>query len=378
VKHSNDRILTTHAGSLPRPQGLRQLMWDQLEGKAVDGAALDSQVRAAVKEIVEKQQQIGIDVISDGEMGKIGFSNYVFQHYTGFAEEAPFRAADLADFPDLAMKLVSGGLHHVVLRTLEGPIAPRDPEWVHAEIEDFKAALNGADPDDAFIPAVTPGQVTFNFPNRYYPSHEAYLEAAATALRPEYKAIVDAGFNLQLDSPDVAMARHCFIEGTDLNDPQRHVEASIDYLNGALADLPPEKLRFHICWGNYGGPHHKDIELREIIEPLLELQVAFISVEGANPRHEHEWRVWQELALPDDKMLIAGVIDTKTNHVEHPQLVAERLERFAGVVGKERVIAGTDCGFETFVGANSCDPGVAWLKLEALVDGAALASESLW
>jgi len=270
------------------------------------------------------------------------------------------------------------GFQTFAAAVLNGPIAVRDTEAVDKEIADFKSALGNTSPDWAFVPAVTPGHVAFNFPNRYYKSHQQYIEAAAAALAPEYKAIVDAGFNLQLDSPDAAMAFHCRVQGSDLTDPAAHLAAGIEVLNDVLSGVPAEKIRYHVCWGNYRGPHHKDIALGDIVKLVLKSRAKFIYVEAANPRHEHEWAVWKDVKLPDDKALIVGVIDTKTNTVEHPELVAQRLERFANIVGKERVVAGTDCGFATFVGFHPCHPEAAWLKLQALVDGAKLASKRLW
>jgi 5-methyltetrahydropteroyltriglutamate--homocysteine methyltransferase len=229
------------------------------------------------------------------------------------------------------------------------------------------------------VTAVTPGQITFNFVNRYYPSFEKYLWAIAEALEPEYKMIVDAGFNLQLDSADLAMRGHCISNSIGgPADQKKYLPMLIEALNHATREIPPDKMRLHVCWGNYPGPHHKDVELREIIEPVLKSRAAFIYPEAANPRHQHEWEVWREVTLPEGKALIPGVIDTATNHVEHPRVVAQRIERFASVVGKENVIAGTDCGFATFVGWAGVDPHVAWLKLEALAQGARIASENLW
>jgi 5-methyltetrahydropteroyltriglutamate--homocysteine methyltransferase len=376
---STERILTTHAGSLPRPDDLAQMLFDILDGKRVDHAALDERVRKAVTEVVARQQKLGLDVISDGELGKVGFSNYVLQRMTGFEGQAEFMAADFADAPGVVTDAFGNeGFKHLRLPVLNGPIEVRDATAVDKEIADFKSALGNTSPDKAFIPAVTPGQVAFNFPNRYYKSHQQYIEAAAAALAPEYRAIVNAGFNLQLDSPDAAMAFHCRTQGTDLTDPAAHLAAGIEVLNDVLADVPAEKIRYHVCWGNYRGPHHKDVALKDIIKLVLKSRAKFIYVEAANPRHEHEWVVWKDVKLPDDKALIVGVIDTKTNSVEHPELVAQRLERFADVVGKERVVAGTDCGFATFVGFHPCHPEAAWLKLRALVEGAQLASEHLW
>lgn len=376
MKLTSDRILTTHAGSLPRPDDLARMMYDVLGDKPVDQEALRRRTREAVAEIVQRQRTIGIDAISDGEMGKVGFSNYVMQHLGGFEGASQALPGDLADVPDMVAQVFGGeGTAHLRLPVLKGPIETRDKGFVAREIDDFKAALGGASPEPAFIPAVTPGQVTFNFPNHYYQTHQKYLEAAAQALSPEYHAIVGAGFDLQLDSPDSAMAFHFRTEGSDVGDAKTHLSAAIDVLNGALSDLSPDKLRYHVCWGNYRGPHHKDVPLREIVDIILRVRAKFIYVEAANPRHAHEWAVWKEVKLPDEKALIVGVIDTKTNHVEHPDLIAERIGRFVNIVGKERVVAATDCGFATFVGVHPCAPGAAWLKLKALVAGAQLASK---
>jgi 5-methyltetrahydropteroyltriglutamate--homocysteine methyltransferase len=379
MQQSSERILTTHAGSLPRPADVTQMLFDVLDEKPIDSAAFDRRVTEAVAESVARQRGVGLDVISDGEVGKVGFSNYVLQRMSGFEGHVQFIAQDIGDAPEVGADAFGDeGAAHMRMPILNGPMEPRGAEAITKELDDLSAALGDASHDGAFVPAVTPGQIAFNFPNHYYDSHQDYLEAAAAALAPEYKAIVDAGFNLQLDSPDSAMAFHCSTEGTDLTDPAGHLAAAIDVLNGALSGIPEEKVRYHVCWGNYRGPHHKDVALREIADLVLGAHAKFIYIEGANPRHEHEWRVWEEVKLPDDKALIAGVIDTKTNHVEHPQLVADRIERFANILGKERVVAGTDCGFATFVGFHSCNPAAAWLKLQALVEGAQLASDKLW
>jgi 5-methyltetrahydropteroyltriglutamate--homocysteine methyltransferase len=383
MRRSTDRILTTHAGSLPRPPELEQLLFDVLDGKEVDGRLLDERTRQAIAEVVARQREVGIDVVSDGEMGKVGFSNYVIQRLSGFEvpeQGAQMAPGDLLEFPEmLASPLFHGeGGAHMRMPVLSGPIEPRDARAVTEEIDAIAAALGDGSRDDAFIPAVSPGHVAFNFPNRYYRSHREYVEAAAAALAPEYRAIVDAGFNLQIDSPDSAMAFHFVYPEGDVGDPREHLATSIEVLNGVLEGLPAEKIRYHVCWGNYLGPHHKDVPFREIADLILGVRAGFIYVEGANPRHEHEWSVWHDVGLPEDKALIAGVIDTKSSAVEHPELVAERLGRFASAVGRERVVAGTDCGFATFVGAHPCPPPVAWLKLRSLVEGAAIASERLW
>jgi 5-methyltetrahydropteroyltriglutamate--homocysteine methyltransferase len=379
MKRSTDRILTTHAGSLPRPDDLTRVMWDIIDNKPVDADRLDARVKTAVADVVRKQLDCGIDIISDGEMSKIGFSNYVMQRFSGFADRAQFMATDLADFPGVVQKIFDNeGGRHLLMPNVEGPITLKDPAAVQKDIANLKAALGGKSPDEAFIPAVTPGQMRFNFPNKYYPSDEAYLEAAGEALRIEYSAIVEAGFNLQLDSPDLCMRGHSFSDGAGPADLKKWVPMAIAALNHATRRLPPEKIRLHLCWGNYPGPHHHDVELGEIINPVLKTTANFIYFEAANPRHEHEWEVWEQVRVPAGKAIIPGVIDTLTNHVEHPRLVAQRLERFASIAGRENVIGGTDCGFGTFVGWSAVDPQVAWLKLQSLAEGARIASKKLW
>lgn len=381
MQRSIDHIRTTHAGSLPRPPDLTQMMWDLIDQKPVDNSRLEQRVREAVSDVVRAQVDAGIDVVSDGEMSKIGFNNYVVQRFSGFAlaHQAPGIASDLADFPELAKKLFDWeGSRHILTPVVEGPIEVRDPTAVQKDIANLKAALKGRSPDDAFIPAATPGVMLFSLPNKYYPSDAAYLEAAGKALRTEYQAIVAAGFNLQLDAPDLCMRSHMHHLGSELMDPGKWIPLAIEALNEAIRGLPPEKVRLHLCWGNYPGPHHHDVEIRKIIEPVLKARVGFVYFEAANPRHAHEWEVWQDVKLPPDKALIPGVIDTATNHVEHPRLVAQRIIRFAQIVGRENVVAGTDCGFSTFVGRVSTESKIAWLKLESLVEGARIASKTLW
>lgn len=379
MKRSTDRILTTHAGSLPRPDDLTRMMWDEIDGKSNDATKVRARVKSAVAEVVKKQLEAGIDIISDGEMSKIGFSNYVVQRYSGFGKPAGFVATDLGEFPEIIKKIFANeGGAHLNLPNVEGPIELKDPEAVKRDIDNFKAAIGKRDPDDCFIPAVTPGQMLFNFPNLYYKTDDEYLEAAAKAMAYEYKAIIDAGFNLQLDAPDLPMHSHSYAGKTGTKAPKDHVPKAIEAMNEAIKGLPAHKIRHHLCWGNYAGPHHHDIELKELVNPVLKSKAGFLYVEAGNPRHEHEWEVWQETKLPEDKGLIIGVIDVLTNHVEHPRLVAQRIERFADILGRERVTAGTDCGFGTFVGWSGCDPNVAWLKLKSLSEGAKIASDRLW
>lgn len=379
MNRSVDRIISTHAGSLPRPDDLAQLMWARVEGEAVDEKELAERVRSAVAEVVARQRQVGIDVVSDGELSKPGFSTHVNERYSGFAGRSEFQADDVAGFPSLAMKLfATDSMAHIIFSNCVGPVDVKDPEAVTRDISNLQAALDGASPSSAFMGAVSPGQIAFNYPNQYYGSHEEYLHALAEMLRPEYRAITDAGFNLQIDSPDLAMAAHCRSVGSSVKDWQSHLPAAIEALNHAIEGIPPEQLRLHVCWGNYGGPHHVDIPLRDIVGEVLKANVGFVYPEGANPRHEHEWRVFQEVTLPDDKALILGVIDVKSNFVEHPQVVADRLVRLANIVGRERVVAGTDCGFDTFIRFSLVDPEVAWLKLRSVAEGAELASRELW
>jgi 5-methyltetrahydropteroyltriglutamate--homocysteine methyltransferase len=355
-------------------------MWDRIDGKAVDESALQGRIAAAVSEVVDKQRQTGIDLVSDGEMSKPGFSNYVCERLSGFGGRGQFLTSDLAEFPDFAGRLFSSaGSSHIVLPTCVGPVEPtaEQASQTQRDIANFLNAL-GDKPDGAFICAATPGQIAFNFANHYYPGHEAYLEAAAKAMQPEYEAIANAGLSLQLDSPDMAMAGHCAVQGTSLTDFPRHLEQAIEALNEATKNIAPENMRLHVCWGNYAGPHHKDVPLTTIVHALLKARPKYLYVEAANPRHAHEWEVWRDVKLPDDKALIIGTIDVLTNHVEHPRLVAQRITQFASVIGKERVIAGTDCGFGTFVGSGNVDPRIAWLKLQSLVDGAREASAALY
>jgi 5-methyltetrahydropteroyltriglutamate--homocysteine methyltransferase len=372
-----DHLLTTHAGSLPRPDALVRMMWDRMDGKDVDAAALDAAVAEAVREVVDRQRRTGLDFVSDGEMSKIGFSNYIFERLTGFGGRSQIESDDMNDFPGVAGRLFGNEAGaHILMLSCEGPVEVHDAEAVHRDIATLKKALDGST-EGAFMAAPTPGQVAFNNPNRYYPSHRAYIEAVGEAMRHEYKAITDSGLLLQLDSPDLAMSHHFRSSGTDIDDWRRHVDDAIDVMNAALDGIPPEQVRLHVCWGNYGGPHNHDVPLGDIIEPVLRSHVGAIYVEAGNPRHAHEWELFETVKLPDDKVLVAGVIDVTTHRIEHPRLVAQRLLTYARLLGREQLVAGTDCGFGTFVGYG-IDPGVAWAKLEALVEGARLASEELW
>jgi 5-methyltetrahydropteroyltriglutamate--homocysteine methyltransferase len=374
---SADRILTTHAGSLPRPDDLVDLIWAQQEGREVDPAELEARIDSAVDEVVAKQREAGIDLISDGEMSKTGFSTYVNERFSGFDGRAEFQADDVADFPNLAMRLFNTpAMAHLVFSNCVGPAKLKDKEAVVHDVERLKRALGDADPSTAFVGAISPGQIAFNYPDQHYGSHEAYLSALADELSYEYRTITDAGMSLQIDSPDMAMAAHCRSVGSSVGDWHKHLPLAVDALNAALDGIPPEQVRLHVCWGNYGGPHHKDVPLSEIIGEALRVNAGSIYVEGANPRHAHEWRVFEDVDL-GDRSVILGVIDVKSNHVEHPRLVADRLVQLGKIVGKERVIGGTDCGFDTFIRFSLVDPDVAWLKLKSLSEGAEIASSEL-
>ena len=373
-----ERILTTHAGSLPRPNDLADMIWARLDGQDVDETALQESIDSAVAGLIERQREAGVDIVSDGEMSKTGFSTYVGDRFSGFEGRSEFQADDVADYPDLAMRLFNTpSMAHIVFSNCVGPVELTDKEAVHGDIERLANALGDHPRSGAFMGAISPGQIAFNYPDQHYGSHEAYLGALADALSYEYKAITDAGFNLQIDSPDMAMAAHCRSVGSSVGDWHRHLPLAVDALNAALGQIPSERVRLHVCWGNYAGPHHKDVPLEEIIGEALRVNAGTVYVEGANPRHAHEWRVFEDVKLPDDKSVILGVIDVKSNCVEHPRLVADRLVRLGKIVGKERLLAGTDCGFDTFIRFSQVDPGVAWLKLKSLSEGAAIASAEL-
>jgi 5-methyltetrahydropteroyltriglutamate--homocysteine methyltransferase len=379
---STDRILSTHVGSLPRPKAVADLLVRKDQGLPYDHAELDRGVRQAVADIVARQVAIGIDVVSDGETSKIGYATYIKERLTGFGGEnfVPKPLRDLADYPDFRQRMIQFTGPQVFQRLCcTGAVTLHDHDAVKQDIANFKAAMAASHPTDAFMPAASPGVVSAFQPNRYYRSHTAYIEAVADAMKEEYEAIAAAGIVVQLDSPDLAMARHTgfqdLTEAEFLKQAEQHVEA----LNHALANVPAGSARLHLCWGNYEGPHHFDIPLEKILPIVLKAKPQAISFEAANPRHAHEWTVWRDARVPDDKVLIPGVVDTCTNYIEHPELVAQRICQFADIVGRERVLAGTDCGFATFVGhTGRVDPDIAFRKLASLAEGARLASDRLW
>ena len=380
VKLSKDRILTTHAGSLTRPDDLLEMIAARDAGRAYDERAFGERVRREVAEVLQRQHAAGIDVVSDGEEGKSGFFAYIDERLSGFeyrSSDAPQtgpRFADMADFPEYA----EIGPPPLARPVCVGPIEYTGHSILQRDIDNLKAALQSVSVQEAFLPAAAPGMVSADRPNEYYKTREEMLYATADALREEYRGIVDAGFLLQLDAPDIPMVYPRRMREWSKADYLKEVELLVDVTNHSLTGIPPEMVRFHVCWGNYEAPHHYDVEVREIAPSLVKLRVGALYVEAANPRHEHEWSVWKDIKLPDGMALIAGVIDTKTNIVEHPELVAERIVRFADVAGKENVIAGTDCGFGTMANRRRVFPSVQWAKLKTLSEGAALASSRLW
>jgi 5-methyltetrahydropteroyltriglutamate--homocysteine methyltransferase len=353
-------------------------MWAKMDGQKVDEAQLDAHIAADVKDIVAKQRKTGIDVVSDGELSKPGFSTYVNNRFSGFGGRAEFQSDDVAPFPNLAMRLfATAAMAHVVFSNCIGPVELVDKDAIHRDIANLKAALGDAPASSAFMGTITPGQIAFNYPDQHYGSHEKYLAALVDALKYEYNAIIDAGFNLQLDSPDLAMAAHSRSVGSSITSWETHLPLAIEAINAAIEGIPKERVRLHLCWGNYAGPHHCDVPLRNIIEPILKANVGTIYTEGGNARHEHEWRVFEEVKIPEDMKVILGTIDTKSNYIEHPQVVADRLVRVGKLIGKERLLAGTDCGFDTFIKFSQVDPDVAWYKLKSMVEGAELATKEL-
>ncbi|HXO03812.1 MAG TPA: cobalamin-independent methionine synthase II family protein [Stellaceae bacterium] len=380
MKTSRDRILTTHVGSLPRPPALRDLLVKKDKGEAYDKAELDRATTKAVADIVRRQAEAGVDIVDDGEMSKPGYSTYIADRLTGFAGHAPAKPRlDTGPHPNFsaAMERMTGA--NVARRAVcVGPVAWRDREPLRQDIANLKAALVGANVTEGFMTAASPGLVPVFQTNSYYPSHEAYVEAIAAAMQEEYEAIVAAGFVVQLDCPDLAMAHHTSFQDLSEAEFLKRAAFHVEVLNHALRNVPAEMSRIHICWGNYEGPHDHDIDFRKVAPILVKAKPQALVVEAANPRHAHEWAVWREVTLPDDKILIPGVLDTSTNYVEHPELVAERVCRFADIVGRERVIAGSDCGFGTFAGYGKLDPDISFKKLKSLADGAAIASKRLW
>ena len=375
-----DRFLTTHTGSLPRPEELIRAMFAKEEGVPVDRAALAASIRAAVVEVARKQVTAGVDLVNDGEMSKPSYATYIKDRLTGFdGTSNTFVYQDLAEFPNLA-KRVFGDPGRSRRRTpaCTGPIGVGDPTAPTADADNLKTAVSGLEAAGTFLSAASPGVISLFFRNDHYPSQEAYLFAIAEAMRGEYEAIAAAGITVQIDCPDLAMGRHIQYAELSVEEFRKRAQVHVEALNHALAAIPPERVRMHLCWGNYEGPHRCDVPLADIIDIAFAARAATISFEAANPRHAHEWTLFERVKLPEGKTIIPGVIESKSNFIEHPELVAQRIARYANLVGRDNIIAGSDCGFGTWVGQAAVDPDVVWAKLSAMAEGARLATKQFW
>jgi 5-methyltetrahydropteroyltriglutamate--homocysteine methyltransferase len=380
MKRSTGRFLTTHTGSLPRPDDLVRMMYAREEGVPVDAAALAERVATAVADVVRRQVQAGIDVVNDGEMSKPSYATYIKDRLSGFGGTGnTFVYQDLADFPNLAKRVFGDpGRSRRKTPACNAAIAVRDPDAARTDVAHLRAALAGVNVEDAFLTAASPGVVSLFFRNEHYASDEAYLDAIAEAMRQEYETITDSGVNLQIDCPDLAMGRHIQYASLTVAEFRKKAHLHVEALNHALRNIAPEKLRMHLCWGNYEGPHHCDVPLADVIDIVFRARPSAIAFEAANPRHAHEWKLFETVKLPEGKTLIPGVIESKSNFVEHPELVAQRIGRYANLVGRENVMAGSDCGYGTWVGQAAVDPDVVWAKMAALAEGARIASREFW
>jgi len=378
MQRSTQRILTTHTGSLPRPAEVVRLLLEE-DTAGQHSAALASAVDTAVADVVAKQVTAGIDVINDGEQGRTDYTVHVKDRLTGFeGPSAPPLGTGEPEFPELSALLSQFASPFQHRPACSGPIAWKDWPAAEADIARARQATAKAGAAETFMTSPSPGQIARYLKNQYYPSDEAYLAALADAMAREYRAIVDAGFVLQLDCPDLAMMRHMVYPDMSLSDYRKIITANVAALNHAVKDIPPDRMRMHVCWGSTMGPHHTDVPLKDIIDIVLTARPQAVSFPGANPRHGHEWKVWKDVKLPAGKVIIPGVIDSTTNFIEHPELVAERLTKYASLVGRENVIAGTDCGFGTWVGQAAVDPDIVWAKLGAMTEGARIASRTLY
>lgn len=370
------RILTTHVGSLPRSQQVIDLVFAQDRDEQVDPVTFERVIGEAVAHAVDRQVESGVDVVSDGEMSKIGYATYIRHRLSGFEIDEVPRAtpADLDAFPSFKARLAEqGGTPRYLRPVCRGEVRYEHPEPLAADIAHLLAAREGKPVTEAFMNAPSPGVIAVFQPNEFYSSPDDYLGALAAAMATEYRAIVDAGLLLQIDAPDLGMGRHIMYRDSSEDEFLAAARRHVDALNSALEGIPADRVRMHICWGNYEGPHHCDIGVDRIMDIVLSAKPRFLLFEGANPRHEHEWEVWAGAPIPEDKVLVPGVIDSTTNYIEHPRLVAQRLRRFVEIVGPERVLAGSDCGFGTFAGFGAVDPEICWAKLRSLADGAELA-----
>ena len=377
---SATRILTTHVGSLPRTQQVTDLIFAQENGEPYDQQEYDEVIAAAVRDVVARQVAVGVDLVSDGEQSKISYATYIKDRITGFEGDSPRRTPqDLEAFPSFMKRLAAAGGTPTYRRPrCTGPIAVKNHAPLKADIANLHAALQATPANGAFMNAASPGVIALFQPNDFYPSQNAYLEALAEAMRPEYEAIVAAGFILQLDSPDLGLGRHMMFKDKSETEYIRVAIQHVEIMNEALKNIPAERVRMHVCWGNYEGPHHCDVPMQVVLPIALRAKPQALLFESCNPRHQHEWTVFRDAKIPDDKILVPGMLDSVSNFIEHSLLVAERIERFAHIVGRDRVIAGTDCGFSTFAGFGNVDSEIVYAKLGALAEGAAIASARLW
>jgi 5-methyltetrahydropteroyltriglutamate--homocysteine methyltransferase len=380
MQRSSERFLTTHTGSLPRPEDLIRIMYAKESGVPVDPAALAMRVKAAVTELVEKQIAAGVDLVNDGEMSKPSYATYIKDRLAGFGGTGnTFVYQDLADYPKLQERVFGDpGRSRRKTPACNAPITVRDKEAAEVDAANLQAAVAGKKIAGAFMSAASPGVISLFFRNEYYKDFESYIFAIADAMRHEYEAVARAGFVLQIDCPDLGMGRHIQYADLDLAGFRKRAQLHIEALNHAVANIPTEQLRMHLCWGNYEGPHHYDVPLADVIDIVFKAKPCAISLEAANPRHAHEWAVFERVKLPDGKVLIPGVIESKSNFIEHPEVIAQRIGRYAHLVGRENVIAGSDCGYGTWVGQAAVDPDVVFAKLSAMAEGAWIASKQFW
>ena len=380
MQRSRDRFLTTHTGSLPRPDDLIRMMYAKEEGIPVNPTAFATRVKAAVAEVVKKQADAGVDLINDGEMSKPSYATYIKDRLDGFGGSGnTFVYQDLAEFPRLEKRVFGDpGRSRRKTPACNAPIAVRDRRAAGTDADNLKAALGNVRSAGGFMSAASPGVVSLFFRNDHYKDFESYIYAIADAMRHEYETIAKAGLVLQIDCPDLAMGRHIQYADLSLADFRKRAQLHIEALDHAVANIPAEQLRMHLCWGNYEGPHHRDVPLADIIDLVLKAKPVAISLEAANPRHAHEWAVFEKVKLPAGKILMPSVIESKSNFIEHPELIAQRIARYANCVGRENVIAGSDCGYGTWVGQAAVDPDVVFAKLKAMAEGAALASRQFW
>ena len=377
---SLNKILTTHVGSLPRSAAVVDFLLKREHGESYDKAAFWHTMAEAVDGLVARQVAIGLDIPSDGETSKIGYATYIKDRLSGFGGDSPRQVAvDLQPYPDFRERMgVFAGKQSFKRQSSIGPITVIERESLEQDLQNMQAACRHHGVTRAFLNAASPGVVSAFQPNDYYPTHTAYLEAVAAAMQEEYEAIVNAGFDLQVDCPDLAMARHTGFQTLTEAQFLERANQQVEVMNHALRNIPRERLRMHVCWGNYEGPHDHDIALEKVLPIVLKAKPSQILFEAANPRHAHEWTVWRDAKLPEDKILVPGLLTSTSNYVEHPELIAQRVLQFADIVGRDRVIAGTDCGFGTFAGIGKMDAEISWRKLESLVEGARRASQRLW